>query len=338
MDRRRALLAFASLAAATPFARAQTPRKLPIVAYIANVVPQTELDRDPDAAHPYFAAFTAGLREHGWHDGRNVRIVWRSAEGREEDYYERARELVRMPVDVIVAFGTGVTAAASATGTIPIVMGSHYRPLRFAASLARPGRNVTGITSTFDLKDGIPKQLAFLKAVAPKVVRIAWITGAQADRADQFQGAVAQYEAETTKLGVKLEILTVGGADTLDAAIDSAARQGYHAVWMDDFNPMHFAVHRRSVAARALRNRLPMMVSVPGAASDGALLDYGVDNAIAYRRIGYFVDRILRGEKPGDIPIELPTSFALGVNLQTARALGLRVPESVLLQASQVSR
>lgn len=325
-----------SLVGTLPEAAAQPAGKVPRIGFVAGVIPMADLEKGRNSSHPYVAAFAAGLESRGWKDGVNVRVVWRAAEGRYERQPGFARELAAMPVDVIVAFGTGVDAAARATRDIPIVMGSHYYPLRFARSLAHPGGNVTGLTGVLDQEEGTPKRVSLLKAAAPGLSRIAWITQARGELADRFVEAPGRHVAAAAELRVDVLMLTFGDPATLDAVIDSAVRQGAQAIMLDDVAPLHLPQYQRSTAAHAVRHRIPLMVPVVNGVQEGALIAYGPDVAANYSRLGYFIDRILRGEKPGDIPIEQPSRYELHVNTATAKAIGLELPRALLLQADRV--
>ena len=332
-------IALLLLATATS-ARPQSPQKVFRVGYLANTPPVAELEAGT-SSHPGVVLFLEGMRDLGWHDGKNMHVVWKSAEGQYDRLPRLADELVRMPVDVIVAFGGGVTAAARATKTIPIVMATYYSPVEagLAESYARPGGNVTGLTLRAGNTDQHnEKRLALLKEASPRISRVAFVTRAPAAFAhrvaETLRGSSAA--ASATKLGLELFAVTFPDPSGLKAAIQGAVKQGAQGLWFDDIPELYYPEHQEVIAEEARRHRVPVMHQVLSAAAHGALMSYGTDITINYRRVPYYVDRILKGVKPGDIPIEQPSRVEFHVNLKAARSIGLTIPPALLVQADRV--
>jgi putative tryptophan/tyrosine transport system substrate-binding protein len=279
-------------------------------------------------------AFEGGLKDHGWVEGQTIRIEYRYAEGRPQRLDEHARELVRLGVDVIVARATpSIRAAKQATSTIPIVMsGSGHDPVQlgFVASLGRPGGNITGLTL---LNQDLPvKQLEMLRETVPRLSRVGVLGSRDFPLPPRgFQ----DLEAAAQTLAVQLHHVDVRVSDDLDRAFAEmvAARVGGVLVRSD---PFVLEPNAARLIALAQRYRLPAVYWLDTYTQDGGLMSYGVDLDDAHRRSAFFVDRILRGAKPADLPVEQPSTFRLAVNLKTARALGLTVPPSVLARASEV--
>jgi putative ABC transport system substrate-binding protein len=281
---------------------------------------------------PFWDAFLQGLRERGWVDGRNIFIERRYSGGRAERYPEVAAELVRLKVDVIVAVAVGpALAAKSATRTIPIVAVGVTDPVGsgLIASLARPGGNITGLSLM--AQELVGKQLQLIKEMVPKVSRVAvlWNPTHPIHRQLLSEGEVA-----ARSLGVRLQLQEARGPGDFDAAFATMAREGAGAlVVLPD--PM-FAVHRTLLVDLAAKRRLPVMYGMAGFAEAGGLMSYTVNFADHMRRAATYVDQILKGARPADLPMEQPTKFELIINLKTAEALGLTLPQSLLLQADQV--
>jgi putative ABC transport system substrate-binding protein len=279
-------------------------------------------------------AFEGGLKDHGWIPGQKVRIEYRYAEGRPQRLDEQARELVRLGVDVIVARATpSIRAAKQATTAIPIVMsGSGHDPVQlgFVASLGRPGGNVTGLTL---LNQDLPvKQLELLKEMVPRLSRVAVLGGRDFPLPPK---GVQDLEAAAQVLGVQLHHVEVRVSEDLEHALTGmvAARTGGMLVRSDPFVLEPNAVR---LIVLTQKHRLPAVYWLDTYVRSGGLMSYGVDLNDAHRRSAFYVDRILRGAKPADLPVEQPSKFRLAVNLKTARALGLTVPPSVLARASEV--
>jgi len=273
-------------------------------------------------------AFRQGLRDLGYAEGRNIVIEYRYADGKAERLPALAAELVRLKVDLILTAGDfGIRAAKEATTTMPIVValaGDLVGP-GYVASLARPGGNITGLT-TGSLSE---KRLELLKAAFPKVARVAlfWNPG-------NAVNVTALKETAAQALGVRVLALEVRRGEDLEGAFQVALRDRADAVIGIGDTVLVF--HRRQIVDFAAKNRLPAMYSLQEYMDDGGLMMYGPNVADMYRRAATFVDKILKGAKPADLPIEQPTKFGFIINLKTAKALGLTIPPMVLGRADQV--
>lgn len=335
MTTRRSLLGAVPLLGllARPSAHAQANQRLPRVTRLSAEVPLADMT-GPDPTDRGARAFVHGLRDLGWVDGRNVAIHQRSAEGRRERLPALLRELVELPADVIVTAGGPMAAAArQATSTIPIVaVGPDLVALGLADSLARPGGNVTGIAFQIGA-DLSGKRLQLLKRAAPSIKRVAYIRPRPAS--GQAPWAASTTEAARA-LGITLALAAVDSADDLDAAFAQLARHRPDAIWCSD-SPVNIN-QRARIAAFALRERLPSLCGVRQFAEAGTLISYATSLADAERRAAAYVDKILKGAKPGELPIEQPTRFELVINAKTAAALGLKLPQELLLQADEVIR
>ena len=324
MDRRRFLLT--SLAA--PLAVDAQPA--------AKVVPRVGfLGLNPGANLHLRAAFLQGLRDLGYVEGRNVVIEYRSAEGEIERLPALAAELIALKVDVIVAPTTlGALAAKQATRTIPIVFAGAADPVTdgLVSSLARPGGNVTGLSNL--APELIGKCLEQLKQAVPGVSQVAvlWQPDAAGEHTDQdmLQGA----EAAARALGVRLQFVKAHGSADFDRAfLDvTRARAGALAVWGGAI----FNSERRRLVDLSAKHRLPTVYPSRDFVDGGGLMAYGANLADLFRRAATYVDKILKGTKPGDLPVEQPTKFELVINLKTAKALGLTIPSSLLARADQI--
>jgi putative ABC transport system substrate-binding protein len=282
---------------------------------------------------PYLDAFRQGLRELGWVEGQNIVIDYRFAEGRFDRLPDLAAELVRLKVDIIVAATTPAAAAAKkATETIPIVMISVGDPvgLGLIASLARPGGNATGLSYSVGLET-IGKGLELLKETVPKVRRVAILS----NPANPFQPlAISEVNVAARSLGLQLQLLEARGPNDFDGAFAAMAteRVGALLVVADSM----FLLHRTRLADLAARSRLPAAYGTRENVEAGGLMSYGASVRDLYRRSAAYVDKILKGAKPGDLPVEQPTKFELVINLKAAKALGLTIPPSVLGRADEV--
>jgi putative ABC transport system substrate-binding protein len=279
---------------------------------------------------PWIAAFSGRLHELGWDEGRTVVIEYRFAEGRSERYAEIAAEFVRLKVDVIVTVGGAALAAKRATSDIPIVFAVAEDPLggELVASLAKPGGNVTGLS--LEASDLAGKRLEFLRAVVPGLHRIAVIANAD------YPGAVHEmHEVETGAHTLGLETVTfkIKRAADIAPAIE-AIKDRVDALYVVG-DPLTSA-NRIRINILAVAARLPTMHGFRESVEAGGLISYGPNFQDLFRRAAEYVDRILRGTKPGDIPVEQPTKFHLVINLTTAKALGLIIPESFLSLADEV--
>ena len=277
-------------------------------------------------------ALRQGLRELGYVEGQTVRIEWRSAEGRYERLPELARELVRLRVDVLVAHPTiAVLAAKQATTTIPIVIPASADPVGagLVASLARPGGNITG--STFISSEISGKRLEFLKAIAPHAARVAVLAN-PTNPATALQLREAQVAAEG--LGLVLEVLELRAAGELDRVFSALNRGGAAALLVID-DPM-LGSYRADIVKLVAKTRLPAMYGWRDWAEAGGLMSYGANVDEMFRRAVIYVDKLLKGAKPADLPVEQPTKFELVINLKTAKALRLTIPQSLLIRADQI--
>ena len=280
---------------------------------------------------PNVEAFKQGLREVGYVEGRNISIEYRWAEGKGERLLGLAADLVRLKVDVIVATGDAAVAAKQATTAIPIVMPIITDPVRLGlvASLARPGGNVTGLATQNDELPG--KWLELVKEILPKVSRVAVLFHPTYDRGVQLKAS----EAAARSLGVHLQALKVEGPDDLMAAFAQMQRDRAEALIVS--SSALFYVHRARLVELAAKHRLPTIYYQSEFVVDsGGLMSYGTDFHDLFRRSATYVGKILKGAKPGDLPIQQPTKFELVINLKTAKALGLTIPPSLLGRADQV--
>jgi putative ABC transport system substrate-binding protein len=297
---------------------AQTPPKIPRIGILEDA--------------PNSGVFRQGLRDLGYVEGQNIVLEWRVAKGNADRLAEAAAELVRLPVDILVTFGTPATRAAMhATTTIPIVIASGGDPLRtgIVASLARPGGNVTG-SSTMG-PDLSAKQLHVLREGVPTVARVAFLWN------PLNAALVLWYEdlrAAARELGVTLHSAEVRHPSEFEGAFAAMTREPPDALIMTG-DPMH-QLHFERILAFATQNRLPLMSNVKANVPAGALLSYGPSWPELFQRAALYVDKILKGTKPGDLPVQQPTQFELVINLKTARALGLTISPTVLFQATEV--
>jgi putative ABC transport system substrate-binding protein len=277
-------------------------------------------------------AFFQGLRDLGYTEGRDFIVEGRYSEGREERLSELAGELVRLHVDVIVAgAGQPVHAVSRATTTIPIVMANHGDPVGsgLVASLAHPGGNITGLSILNPEVTG--KRLELLKVAVPGLTRVAalWNPGNQIHRQD-----LGQAQAAARGLGLQLHGLPVRSPDEYEGAFSAMVKERAGALLV--LGDLTVWLNRGRIAELAARNRLPAMYVQREHVEAGGLMAYGVNLADNYRRAAVYVDKILKGTKPADLPIEQPTEFDLVINLKTAKALGLTIPQSLLLRADEV--
>ena len=279
------------------------------------------------------AAFQHGLRELGWVEGRNIVIDYRFADGRFEQLPTLAADLVQRKVEVIVATPTPpAVAARKVTGTIPIVMIAVGDPVRVKLidSLARPGGNVTGLTFDVGLEI-FGKELALLKEAFPKIRRVAVLFNAS-NPAQEV--AVNDLKTAAPLQRVQLQFLPVRGPGDFDGAFGAMAGERAEALLV--VADSMFNRHRAVLADLATRQRLPSMHGFREYVEAGSLMSYGPSLPEIYRRAGLFIDKILKGAKPADLPVEQPTKFELVINLKTAKALGLTIPPSLLLRADEV--
>ena len=312
--------------ALAPSADTQQPKKVSRIGYLSNIDPVRESARAE--------AIRLALRELGYIEGQNIAIEYRYAEGNFDRFPELAAELVRLKVDIILVSGGAipVRAAKNATKTIPIVMvGGGTDPIEegLLESLARPGGNVTGLSLFFIELGG--KRLELLKEAVPKLARVA-ILYDPAVRANVLHLKNVQTAARAFGLTVRSwEVLGAGGFETVFAALNKDRPDGLYV----PAGPLMINNQKR-IAGFALKSRLPSAYISREFVDAGGLMSYGADSAESYRRVAYYVDRILKGAKPADLPVEQPTKFELVINLKTAKQIGLTIPQSLLYRADKV--
>jgi len=317
-----------SLLAAPLAAQAQSAGKVPRIGWLATNFP---------AANPHLTeAFLQGLRDLGYVEGRNVVIEYRSAEGKLERLPALGAELVALKVDVILAAGGTLTVLATrqATETIPIVFIGVGDPVAsgFVTSLARPGGNLTGLSVL--APELVGKCLELLTQAVPGVSRVAvlWQPGTSPPANTTQKDMLKAAEVAARALGLRLQVVEAQGPADIDRAFSVMTRAGALIVLP---TPM-FSIERRRLAELGAKNRLPTMFSFRDYVDAGGLMSYGPSIADLFRRAAAYVDKILKGAKPGDLPVEQPTKFELVINLKTAKALGLTVPPSLLARADEV--
>jgi putative ABC transport system substrate-binding protein len=277
-------------------------------------------------------ALRKGLRELGYVEGRNLVIEYRSADGRAERFPDLAAELVRLQVDLILARGTPATSAAkTATTTIPVVMATMGDPHPLVVSFAHPGGNITGVTTFSTELTG--KRIELLKELAPSLSRVALL--------HNMGNPAAPPEWEEAKtaaraLGLQAELLDVRSQDDFRRAFELAGRQHVEGLLIGADGLIQ--LHHQTIVDWAARNRLPAVYPAREFVEAGGLLAYAVSYPDLYFRLARFADKIFKGAKPGDLPIEQPTKFELVINLKAAKALGLTIPQSVLIRADEVLR
>jgi putative ABC transport system substrate-binding protein len=305
--------------------QAQGPLKPPRVGLLTS---------DPPEASPRADVVVQALRELGYVPGQNIRLDYRYTSADPEKVAQFAHELVQVPVDVIIVLAGGDTirATRAATSSIPIIMaptGTDPVTDGLIESYGRPGGNVTGLASMSIQLTG--KRLELLKAVLPAVSRVAvlWNRDSPA-KAIEF----AETEAAARQLGVELQDLGLRGSEELDRAFSAAIQQGAEALLV--LNERFTLLNRAQIVDRATASRLPSMYERSEYVALGGLMAYGADQAALLRRAADYADKILKGAKPADLPVEQPTRFDLTINLQTVQALGLTIPQHVLLQVTEV--
>ena len=323
--RRRLLAALAACALAplASFAQ-QQPAKIARIGFLGA------------ASGPGYAgmmeALRGGLRDLGYVEGKNIAIEYRWAEGNYERLPGLAAELVQLKMDVIVAAPTpAIQAAQQATATIPIVMAQAGDPVGagFVASLSRPGGNITGLSNiAIEL---LGKNLELLHVAVPRLSRVAVLVNPGHPNHPNMLNSI---QAAAKRIGVNVSPAQASTASQIEAAfaVITRGRAGALIVLPDGF----FITQARRIAELAAKNRLPTMVSNRESVEAGGLMSYRQNDAEHFRRAATYVDKILKGAKPGDLPVEQPTKFDLVVNMKTAKALGIKVPQSILLQATKV--
>jgi putative ABC transport system substrate-binding protein len=304
-------------------ARAQQPDNRPTIGFLGTAT--------ASAWRPYVAAFEQRLRELGWVDGRTVAIEYRWAEGRSERFGGFAAEFVRLKVDVILTSGTAIPKVREATSAIPIVFAVANDPLGtgMVASLARPGANVTGLSLQNPELAG--KRLELLREVVPRLSRFA-ILGDVSSAASVLE--IAQVQTAARALGMEAATAEVRRAEDI-APVFETFKDRADALFICGANPL-VSSNVALINTLALAARLPTIHGTKEYLTEGGLMSYGPNNADLFRRAADYVDKILRGAKPGDLPVEQPTKFELVINLKTAKALGLTVPVIMQMTADEV--
>ena len=313
---------------------AQQAQKIPKVGFLSN--------GSPGSPSPVIEAFEKGLRDLGWIKDQNVTVEYRYAEGKPERFPDLAAELVRLPVEVIVAPPAPATLAAkTATTTIPIVFTLGADPVAFGvlASLRPQGGNITGLTEV--APELTPKRLGLLKEIMPALTRVAILSQPGTLRDETFGQMVQEAKNTARSLGLQLQFVEARAAnDTwterydLDPAFAEMAKERAEALVV--LMSPTFNFQTKQLADLASKHRLPTIYEGRGFAAAGGLMSYGVDFSDIFRRAATYVDRILKGARPADLPVEGPTKFELVINLKTAKTLGLEIPQSLLRQADQV--
>jgi len=320
--RRRQFNAFFASALAWPIAARAQPAKLPTIGFLGA--------GGQSAWTHWTAAFVQRLNELGWVQARTVNIEYRWAEGRTERFREIAAEFARLKVDVIVTVGSAVPALKDATSTIPIVFAVAVDPVGsgMVDSLARPGGNVTGVSIQETELAG--KRIELLREILPGLRRIAVIAnvGYQASVLE-----VTEVRGVARKFGLDVKLLEIRRAEDISPAFDALGNDT-QALYV--CSSALFNANIARINSRALGARLPTINALREYVEAGGFMSYGTDNRELFRRAGEIVDKILKGAKPADLPVEQPTKFVLVINLATAKALGLAIPEAFLLRANEV--
>jgi putative ABC transport system substrate-binding protein len=302
-------------------AHAEQAARIPVVGVLSN-----------SSAGSYMYSLRDGLREMGYVEGQSIAFEWRWAGAHEEHLPELAAELVRTKVDVIVASNNAaITAAQKATKQVPIVMVIANEPVAvgFVTSLARPGGNTTGLTIQDPEQAG--KRIQLLKEVIPDLSQLALLWDATLPG---IQFSVSPAESAARSLGIRVQLHSVRSEGELKPAFATMTQEGAGAVRI--FSSGMLYANRERIADLAVKHRLPTLCTFADHVRAGCLMSYSVSFAGQARRAAYFVDKILNGVKPADLPVEQPTKFELVINLKTAKALGLTIPQSLLLRADEV--
>jgi len=326
MNRRDTLLALVALAAAAGSGAplAQQPGKIWHVGYLSL--------SSISLSSPDTQAFLKGMRELGYVEGENLVIEWRFADGKFERLPGLAAELVQLRVDVIVAVASAaIGAAQKATTTIPIVMATTGDPVGsgFVRSLARPGGNITGLSNMGG--DTGAKLLDLLLSAAPKVSRVAVLVN---PASPTYRAISESVQAGAQKPGVKTLLAKASTPQEIENAFSMLVGENADALIVG--SAPFFNLQRQQIAELAIKHRLPSMFGIRSSVEAGGLMSYGQQRTDNYLRAATYVDKILKGAKPGDLPVEQPTKLELVINLKTAKALGLTIPQSLLLRADEV--
>jgi putative ABC transport system substrate-binding protein len=328
MKKASALLVLFVLLTVAARVQAQQAKKVPRIGYLLALDPASESTR--------FEGIRLALRELGYIEGQNIAIEHRYAEGKRDRAPELASELVRLKVDIILVAGgdTWIRAAKNATKTIPIVMtgqGSDPVEAGFVQSLARPGGNVTGITNLNRELGG--KRLELLKEAVPKVARVAVLYD------PALPGSVLEVKevlpVAARALGLTIQLWEIRDADGFERVLAALSNERPDGLYVPASGPLIRASGKR-IASFALKSRLPSMYNYRQAVDAGGLMSYDADLADGYRRVATYVDKILKGAKPADLPVEQPTKFELVINLKTAKQIGVTIPPNVLARANKI--
>jgi putative ABC transport system substrate-binding protein len=308
------------------YAYAQQPAKVPRVGFL-SAVPLSSMSARVDALRQ-------GLRDLGYIEGQNIVIEYRFAEGSFDQVLHNAAELVRLRVDAVITAGaTDTRAAKKATSTIPIVMAFDSDPVGsgFVLSLARPGGNITGLSSLTPEITG--KQLELLKQIIPRLSRVSALGSSNEPGNEQ---ALEETQSAARALGLNLQYHDVQSSDDLESAFKAAIRERSQALVVLR-NPVA-STHRTQIVALVAKSRLPVMFPRRDYVESGGLISYGASDIDLFRRAAIYVDKILKGTNPADLPVEQPTKFELVINLKTANQIGLTIPPNVLARADKVIR
>ena len=306
-------------------AHAQQPKKTPLIGFL----------RGPEYPSVYLEAFRQGVRELGYVEGQNIAIEYRDGQSHEERYFELAAEMVRLKVDLIVVGGGAGTVrpVKKATSIIPIVMTNVSDPIAagFIASFARPGGNITGLSSVSHDLTG--KRLELLKETFPKVSRVGVLFDVNNQtKRDEFKDT----ESAAQALEVQVQSLEVQSPNDFEAALKATAQKRSGALLVLPNGLTN--THRKQIAELAIKRRLPSMWAESQLLDGGGLMSYGPDYADLWRRAATYVDKILKGVKPADLPVERPMKFELVISLKAAQQIGLTIPPNVLARADKVIR
>ena len=328
MNKRRRLLSRLGLTllAAAQITRAQQrqPHKVARIGYLSHTSPVNDKS--------WIAAFEQGLKDLGYTEGKNIVIERRHTGGQPQKLAELAAELVRLQPDVIVTFG-GVQAIQKLSATIPIVMTVHADPVRegIIASLARPGGQVTGLSDQHG--DLAPKRLELLKEVSPSMTRVGVLFNPAAPVAGQ--GQLKDLVEAAPKLGLELVQFPVKNVEDIDRAFAAVSKERIGGITIIG-DAVVLGLNRSRIVELALKQRLPAIGTVRAWGEYGLLMSYGTEFHDLWRRAATYVDKILRGAKPADLPVEQPTRFELVVNAKTAKAIGVTLPQTILVRADRV--
>jgi putative ABC transport system substrate-binding protein len=305
-------------------ARAQQPATAPRIGFL-SLAPLSSITARTDA-------FRQGLRDLGYVEGRNISVEWRSADDHRDRLPALAPELVKLRVAVIVsADNSALNAARNATERVPIVIAQSGDPVAigFVPSLAHPGGNITGLTT---IASELPiKEVQLLKEIVPKLARLAVLSNPDNPTSTT---AVKYTRAAAEAIGLNVSISEVRDPSALAPTFSAMTKEGADGLIVLP-DPM-FLTQRSQIAELAERARLPAIYGIPEHAQAGGLMSYAADRTVLFQRAAIYVDKILRGTQPGDLPIEQPTKFELVINLKTAKALGLTIPKELLLRADEV--